>query len=89
MGRRLDWDKAAKKGSARVPRSDLPSIGWWLTISNGGRCDECGERMPKGSTIAYNHAEKRALCPVCVDRLGIVAPPSKRLLLAQRQEKLL
>jgi hypothetical protein len=33
---------------------------------------DCSEPMPKGTTVAYNHHERRALCEVCCEREGHV-----------------
>jgi len=81
MSGRMDWERARQRDQARKAPPEPPVVAWWLTVARfDGRCDECRERIPHGSTYAYNHAEKRQLCSVCVDRLAIPARPSRRLL---------
>jgi hypothetical protein len=45
---------------------------WWTPARFSASCMSCGEPMPKGSTVAYNHHLRRAVCEVCADRKGLV-----------------
>lgn len=85
MARGRDWDKATARDRVRNnPRVPAPIVAWWLTLSKFvGRCDGCGEAIAKGTPYAYNHAEGASRCQVCVDREGISARPSKRLLVSE------
>jgi hypothetical protein len=76
---RMDWQQARDRDAVRQGRVENPIVAWWLTPARAGsRCSECGERAL--GAIAYNRVEQRVLCEVCVDRLGIVAKPSRALL---------
>ena len=72
---KLEWEKATRRESTR--REPDPIVSWWWTPSRGGRCGDCGEPMPKGSRIAYNHIERLALCEICVDARGLMPSVSK------------
>lgn len=73
----MDWEGANRREGARAVPAPAPTVAWWW-VPGRGRCDECGE--PVGDVAAYNHTLKRGLCQICVEREGIVAAPSKRLL---------
>jgi hypothetical protein len=47
-------------------------VWWWVPAKFSARCSTCSEPMPKGTTVAYNHHERRALCEVCCEREGHV-----------------
>jgi hypothetical protein len=74
--RRMDWDRAKRRPAGPEPTTDK----WWLTISSGVTCGDCGGKIKPGQKYGYQHATQAALCVICLDRLGIVATPSKRLL---------
>lgn len=76
MTRRMDWDKAKRRAPGPAPTTDE----WWLTVSSGGKCGHCRAEIQRGATYGYQHATQSALCVICLDRLGIVTKPSKRLL---------
>jgi hypothetical protein len=45
-------------------------VWWWVPAKFSGRCASCSETTPKGTTVAYNHHERRVLCELCVGREG-------------------
>jgi hypothetical protein len=47
-------------------------VWWWVPAKFSAACMGCSEPMPKGTTVAYNHHERRALCEVCCERQGHV-----------------
>jgi hypothetical protein len=59
---------------------------WWLTLSRGGFCGNCGSQVRAGHKIAYRHEDKALLCEECVSELGIAVRPARALL--ERQELL-
>jgi hypothetical protein len=82
MARKIDHGKAKRRDAARKQRAERPGavVAWWLTPAVfAAPCSSCGESMGKGSTVAYNHAEKRAVCRACVARLGLSVQPSRKL----------
>jgi hypothetical protein len=47
-------------------------VWWWVPAKFSGRCAGCSEPTPKGTTVAYNHHERRVLCEVCCEGQGHV-----------------
>lgn len=81
---RLDWEQAKRRDSVRTPPPERPVVAWWLVPSRGC-CDDCGERC--GGEAGYNHSLVKRLCRVCMERQGISAQPSKRLLAARKRQE--
>jgi hypothetical protein len=79
----MDWRRASMLDKAKIPPEPKPVIAWWLTFSPfATSCSECGEPVSKGQAVAWNHAEQRSVCQVCIDRLSINVQPSKKYLAA-------
>jgi hypothetical protein len=78
---RLDFEKARRQEVAKGVPVDRSVVAWWWTIAGAnGRCARCGNKTPRDTVVAYNHAEQRSVCEVCADRLGLSPQPSKRFL---------
>lgn len=73
---KLDWAKAKEREALQENPPD-PIYAWWWTPSRGGRCGDCGEPMPKGSRMAYNHVQRLAVCEICIDDRGEMPKASK------------
>jgi hypothetical protein len=62
-----------KDAKRKRAESGAPADTWWWTPAKFvARCGSCAQSMPKGTTIAYNHHLREALCEVCVERAGHV-----------------
>jgi hypothetical protein len=81
MSKRLDWESANSREKSRPAPVEKPIVAWWLTLTrNATSCHECGNGIPAGGEMLWNHGEGRLLCPACGEHLGIFGQPSKRLL---------
>lgn len=83
----MNWEKANReeKAQARAPHRVTEVVAWWWTPAYGGStCSDCGERVAKGSALAFNFGTQQTLCEVCVDAQGLQPRPSKKWLRAQR-----
>jgi hypothetical protein len=77
----MDWEKATRRDASRPAPEPPLVVAWWLTLTRRATsCHECGNGIPKGGEMLWNHAEGRCLCPACGEHLGIQPAPSKRLL---------
>lgn len=85
----LDWEKVGGYKRTVLPdKPPKPAVAWWwIPAKKGNRCSDCGHEVAVGSAVAFNHAEKRVLCEVCVDRAGISPTPSKRYLASRGRGK--
>jgi hypothetical protein len=62
-----------REAKRKRPESGVPADTWWWTPARfSATCMSCSELMPKGSTVAYNHHLRQALCELCADRKGLV-----------------
>jgi hypothetical protein len=75
---KMDWDRARRQEGAR-PEAEW----WWTVLPHASKCSECMEPVPAKRKAAYNHDERRAVCEVCVDALGLRPKASKRFLAAE------
>lgn len=89
MAKKIDHETANRlrrgKGGDAVRPGTV--VAWWWTIGTGGLCSDCGEPMPRGTTVAYNHSQSRAVCEVCADRAGLAPQPSRKFLAMRARKK--
>lgn len=83
MGRRLDWEKAAKRPQPQQAKPQV-SAWWWVPNRVEGPCHECHERMARGQLVAYSHLAQTAVCELCGEKYS---PRTSRAAAAQPREK--